>query len=120
TLSKIIDWTDRSTCVLLGDGAGAAVLQPSSDDRGLLGFYLGADGSGGDLLKLPAGGSRLPASEETIRNRLHYFKMNGREVFKFAVKVMGEAAQNVLNDCGLTFDDVDFYVPHQANYRIIE
>lgn len=120
TLSKIVDWTDRSTCILLGDGAGAAVLQPSGDERGILSIHLGADGGGGDLLKQPAGGSRCPATEETVRNRLHYVHMNGREVFKFAVKVMGEAAQTVLQACNLTFNDVDYYIPHQANYRIIE
>lgn len=120
TLSKIVDWTDRSTCILLGDGAGAAVLQPSEDDRGLMAFHLGADGGGGDLLKMPAGGSRMPATVETVQDRLHYVKMSGREVFKFAVKVMGEAAQTVLEKCQLSFDDVDYYVPHQANYRIIE
>jgi len=121
TLSKIVDWTDRRTCVLLGDGAGAVVLQPApAEDQGLLSFHLGADGGGADLLKQPAGGSRLPASEETVRSRLHYVHMNGREVFKFAVKVMGEAAQAALEKCGLGFADVDYYIPHQANYRIIE
>lgn len=121
TLSKIVDWTDRRTCVLLGDGAGAVVLQPApGPDQGLLSFHLGADGGGADLLKQPAGGSRMPASEETVRNRLHYVYMNGREVFKFAVRVMGEAAQAALDRCGLSFADVDYYIPHQANYRIIE
>lgn len=121
TLSKIVDWTDRRTCVLLGDGAGAAVLQPAAEpDQGLLAFHLGADGGGADLLKQPAGGSRMPASEETVRSGLHYVYMNGREVFKFAVKVMGEAAQAALDKCGLSFADVDYYIPHQANYRIIE
>ncbi|HEX6988411.1 MAG TPA: beta-ketoacyl-ACP synthase III [Bacillota bacterium] len=121
TLSKIVDWTDRRTCVLLGDGAGAVVLQPAKEpDQGLLGFHLGADGGGADLLKQPAGGSRLPASEETVRQRLHFVHMNGREVFKFAVKVMGEAAQAALDSCGLSLADVDYYIPHQANLRIIE
>lgn len=120
TLSKIVDWTDRSTCVLLGDGAGAAVLQAAPPGEGVLGFHLGADGGGGEFLMLAAGGSRLPASHETVEKRLHYLTMNGREVFKFAVKAMGEAAEAALARCGLTFDDVDYYVPHQANYRIIK
>ena len=120
TLSKIIDWSDRRTCVLLGDGAGAAVLRPAAPGEGILGLYLGADGSGGDLLKQPAGGSRLPASPETVARGLHFVQMNGREVFKFAVKTMGDAAQAALAQAGLTFEDVDLYIPHQANYRIIE
>ncbi|WP_318751367.1 beta-ketoacyl-ACP synthase III [Thermaerobacter composti] len=120
TLSKILDWSDRRTCVLLGDGAGAAVLRPAPPGEGILGLYLGADGSGGDLLKQPAGGSRLPPSAETVARGLHYVQMNGREVFKFAVKTMGDAAQAALAQAGLGFDDVDLYVPHQANYRIIE
>lgn len=120
TLSKIVDWSDRRTCVLLGDGAGAVVLRPVGPDEGVLSFHLGADGSGAELLKVPAGGSRRPASRETVEQRLHYVYMNGREVFKFAVRVMGEAAQAALARCGLTFADVDLYVPHQANYRIIE
>lgn len=120
TLSKIIDWSDRRTCVLLGDGAGAAVLRPVEAGQGLLGVHLGADGSGADLLKQPAGGSLLPASVETVLGGLHFVHMNGREVFKFAVKTMGDAAQAALARAGLRFDDVDVYVPHQANYRIIE
>lgn len=120
TLSKIVDWTDRRTCILLGDGAGAVVLEPTEPDQGIVGLHLGADGSGADLLYQPAGGSRLPASDETVRQRLHFMQMNGREVFKFAVKVMGEAAQAALDKCNLSLGDVDFYVPHQANYRIIE
>jgi len=120
TLSRIVDWTDRSTCVLLGDGAGAVVLGPVPDDAGILAAYLGADGSGADLLKQPAGGSLLPASLETVKRRLHFIQMQGREVFRFAVNIMGDAAQKALAQCGLTFADVDLYVPHQANYRIIE
>ena len=120
TLSKIIDWSDRRTCVLLGDGAGAAVLRPVEEGQGLLGLHLGSDGSGADLLKQPAGGSLLPASPETVARRLHFVQMNGREVFKFAVKTMGDAAQAALAQAGLGLDDVDVYVPHQANYRIIE
>jgi 3-oxoacyl-[acyl-carrier-protein] synthase-3 len=120
TMSRIVDWSDRRTCVVFGDGAGAAVLRPVEPDAGLLGVHLGADGSGAELIMQPAGGSRLPASHETVAQRLHYLRMNGREVFKFAVRVMGEAAQRALEQCGLSFADVDLYVPHQANYRIIE
>lgn len=120
TVSKILDWEDRSTCVLFGDGAGAVVLKSSPVNTGILSIYLGSDGSGAELLHLPAGGSRLPASQETIKSRQHYMRMNGKEVFKFAVKVMGEAALKALDKCGLTKEDIDFLVPHQANYRIIE
>lgn len=123
TLSKIVNWKDRSTAVLLGDGAGALALERvDAEDgaEGLLSVYLGADGRGGDLLKQPAGGSRLPASVETVTQGLHYLQMNGREVFKFAVQIMGDAAEEALRRAGLTFADVDLYVPHQANVRIIE
>lgn len=119
-LSRIVNWHDRGTCVLMGDGAGAALLRPVSEGYGLLGFHLGSDGSGGDLLKVPAGGARLPASPETLAQGQHYIYMNGREVFKFAVVTMGEAAEQALARCGLGFEDVDWYVPHQANQRIID
>lgn len=120
TLSKITDWTDRNTCVLFGDGAGAAVLGPVASGFGFLSFELGSDGSGGDLLKQPAGGSRLPASKETVDERLHFIQMAGSEVFKFAVKIMEQSAINVLEKAGLTKEDIDFLVPHQANLRIID
>lgn len=120
TLSTILDWSDRNTCVLFGDGAGAVVLGETEAGYGILGVNLGADGSGGDLLKLPAGGSRNPASEQTLSQRMHFVHMNGNEVFKFAIKVMGEAAVKALEDAGLTAADVDFLVPHQANIRIIQ
>ena len=120
TLSKILDWTDRNTCVLFGDGAGAVVLGETKPGCGILGMHLGADGSGGDLLKLPAGGSRMPASAETVNQRLHFVHMDGNEVFKFAIKVMGEAAKSALEDAGLTSNDVDCLIPHQANIRIIQ
>jgi len=120
TLSRILDWTDRNTCVLFGDGAGAAVLGETAEGCGLLGSHLGADGSGGDLLKLPAGGSRCPASPETVSNRQHFVHMNGNEVFKFATKVMGEAAVKALDNAGLKAEDVDVLIPHQANIRIIQ
>lgn len=119
-LSTITDWTDRSTCVLLGDGAGALVLQPTDQSRGIRSFYLRSDGAGGDLLKLPAGGSRLPASEQTVRNRQHFIWMVGREIFKFSVVVLEEATRKVVERAGLTLDDVALVVPHQANSRIID
>lgn len=118
-LSKITDWQDRSTCVLFGDGASAIVLGPV-ERGGFRSFVLGADGSGGNLLELPAGGSRLPASYETVSQRLHYIKMNGREVFKFAVRIMGEAALEAIEKAGLNPSDIDLFIPHQANIRIIE
>ncbi|HET6453717.1 MAG TPA: beta-ketoacyl-ACP synthase III [Armatimonadota bacterium] len=119
-LSSVTDWTDRSTCVLFGDAAGAVVLGPTSSDTGVLSSYLGADGSGSELLKIEAGGSKLPTTEETVRNRKHFIKMEGREVFKFSVRVMCEAAIKALDMCGLTPADIDLFVPHQANMRIIE
>jgi 3-oxoacyl-[acyl-carrier-protein] synthase-3 len=112
-LSKILDWTDRSTLVLFGDGAGAVVLEPVKTG-GFLGFELGADGGGGDSLWLPGSGSRH------FENADKLVKMNGREVFKFATRVMVSSASKVLDQCGLTVDDVDVYVPHQANRRIID
>jgi 3-oxoacyl-[acyl-carrier-protein] synthase-3 len=118
-LSKIVDWTDRSTCVLFGDGAGAVVIE-RVDAGGFLGFELGADGGGGKYLELPAGGSRLPATAETVAQHRHFVTMNGREVFKFATRVMVSSATAVLGECGRSIDDVDVYVPHQANVRIID
>ncbi|MBM4465743.1 MAG: ketoacyl-ACP synthase III [Chloroflexi bacterium] len=120
TLSRIMDWTDRNTCVLFGDGAGALLLQASDAPGGVLSFTLGADGSGGDLLMLPGGGSRHPASAETVAQRLHYARMNGREVFRFATRIMGQAAKEAIQAAGLKIDDVDLFIPHQANIRIIE
>lgn len=120
TISKILDWNDRNTCVLFGDGAGAAVLGTVNEGYGILGIELGAEGSGGQYLKLPAGGSRMPASELTVSDKLHYVHMNGNEVFKFAIKVMGEASVKALENAGLTAKDVDFFIPHQANIRIIQ
>jgi 3-oxoacyl-[acyl-carrier-protein] synthase-3 len=118
-LSKIVDWQDRSTCVLFGDGAGAVVIERSRDG-GFLGFELGADGSGGSQLYMPAGGSRAPATAETVATRQHFAKMNGREVFKFATRVLVDSAEKVLEQSGVPVEDVDLYVPHQANVRIIE
>jgi 3-oxoacyl-[acyl-carrier-protein] synthase III len=118
-LSRILDWSDRGTAVLFGDGAGAVVLERVSEG-GFLGFELGADGSGGPQLYLPAGGSRWPATAETVAERKHFVQMNGREVFKFATRVLVTSAQKVLAECGKTVEDVDVYIPHQANVRIIE
>jgi 3-oxoacyl-[acyl-carrier-protein] synthase III len=119
-LSRITDWQDRNTAVLFGDAAGAAVLRPVDAPRGILATYLGADGGKGDLLELPAGGSRLPASHETVEGRQHYMKMKGNEVFKFAGRAMAMANQKALARAGLTIDDVDLLIPHQANMRIIQ
>src|SRR3954449_2840163 len=113
-LSKILDWTDRSTLVLFGDGAGAVVLEEVADGGGFLGFELGADGGGGENLWLPGSGSRK------FENPDRYVKMNGREVFKFATRVMVSSAAAILEECGKTVADVDVYVPHQANVRIID
>ncbi|MFA5276397.1 MAG: beta-ketoacyl-ACP synthase III [Candidatus Omnitrophota bacterium] len=118
TLSAITDWQDRNTCVLFGDGAGAAVLAPVAAG-GILSTYLGCDGSRVDLLNMPAGGSRKPASKETVEARQHYVKMQGNDLFKIAVKTMTEAALVVLKQARLTFSDVDLIIPHQANARII-
>ncbi|MGG1616951.1 beta-ketoacyl-ACP synthase III [Paenibacillus sp. NRS-1782] len=119
-LSRITDYTDRNTCVLFGDGAGAVVIGEVPEGRGFQSFDLGAEGAGGGLLKLEAGGSRLPASADTVENKQHYIYMNGREVFKFAVRVMGTATVDVLAKAGLSKDDIDVFVPHQANIRIIQ
>lgn len=120
TLSRIIDWTDRATCVLFGDGAAAVVLRPCAPDEGFLSFHLGADGSGGSLICLPAGGSRVPASAQSVAAGGHFLKMNGREVYKFAVRVIPRALETVVAQAGYTINDVDCFVPHQANLRIIE
>jgi len=120
TLSRVVDWSDRAYCVIPGDGAGAAVLRPAPPGRGLLSFVLGADGSGADLLKMAAGGSRLPATAETIKQGLHYAYMDGQEIFRFAVSVVGDLATECLDRAGLTLADVDLIIPHQANARIIE
>lgn len=120
TMSKILDWKDRSTCILFGDGGGAAVLQPVKDGFGFLGFELGSDGSGGTLLSQPAGGSKHPATLETIEKNLHTLQMEGKEVYKFAVRIMGDVSFKVLEKAGLTKDDIDLLIPHQANMRIVD
>lgn len=119
-LSRITDYTDRNTCVLFGDGAGAVIVGEVPEGRGFKSFDLGAEGAGGSLLQMEGGGSRLPASVETVENKKHYIYMNGREVFKFAVRVMGTATIEVLRKAGLERTDVDLFVPHQANIRIIQ
>jgi 3-oxoacyl-[acyl-carrier-protein] synthase-3 len=119
TLSKIINWHDRATCVLFGDGAGAVVLG-RVPEGGFLGFELGSDGEGGKELSIPGGGSRNPSSAETVAQEMHFLQMNGREVYKFATRVLVSSAEKVLDEVGLTVDDIDLYVPHQANKRIID
>jgi 3-oxoacyl-[acyl-carrier-protein] synthase-3 len=119
-LSAITDWEDRSTAVLFGDGAGALVLRAEEGDRGLLASYLNCDGQGGPLLMLPAGGSAMPASAETVLRRQHYLKMNGNEVFKFAVRALPDAIEQALARAGLGVGDMELLVPHQANQRIID
>ena len=119
-LTKITNWEDRNTCVLFGDGAGAVVLEESENESGMLSSYWKADGSLGELLYQPAGGSRIPATDQSVAQRLHYLHMKGNEVFKHAVKKMGEAAVEALKSAGLKKEDVDYLIPHQANIRIIE
>jgi len=120
TLSKITDWKDRNTCVLLGDGAGAVVLRKEKGDSGILSCYLGANGQYGDLLNMPAGGSRLPATLTTVKKRLHYLKMRGNETFRIAIPEMASAVKRGLEKAGLNKNDVDLLIPHQANIRIIK
>jgi len=120
TLSRITDYTDRNTCILFGDGAGAVVLGQVEEGRGFRSFELGADGSGGELLKVSGGGSRMPSSEQSISEKQHYIHMAGNDVFKFAVRIMGSAAEDALAKAGLAKEDVDLLIPHQANIRIIQ
>jgi 3-oxoacyl-[acyl-carrier-protein] synthase-3 len=119
TLSRIVNWKDRNTCILFGDGAGAFVLQASEEPGGVLSAVLRSDGSGGDVLSLPGGGSRHPASMQTLYDGLHYIQMNGREVFRFATRVMTEATQQTIQSEKMTMDDIQLLIPHQANQRII-
>ncbi len=118
-LSSITDWTDRSTCVLFGDGAGALVLGRGPRGKGIVSSFLASDGSKADILKMPGGGSRFPTSHETVDEKMHYLKMDGQEVFKNAVSSMGKVAVKALEQCGLTGDEISYFVPHQANARII-
>jgi 3-oxoacyl-[acyl-carrier-protein] synthase-3 len=119
-LSTIVDWQDRSTCVLFGDGAGAAVLRSRSEEHGILTTCMGADGSLADILLMPAGGARYPATKESVSAGMHYLKMDGKEVFKNAITAMQTAAEEALRRCNLTVDDVKCVIPHQANIRILE
>jgi 3-oxoacyl-[acyl-carrier-protein] synthase-3 len=118
-ISKALDWQDRSTCVLFGDGAGAVLVRPS-DNGSIFAFDLGNDGSGAPFLNMPAGGTRLPASHETVDARQHFLRMNGREVYRFATRRVVESCQKTLDDAGVAAAEVDLFVPHQANQRIIE
>lgn len=119
-LTRLVDWTDRTTCVLIGDGAGAAVLGPSRRGGGLLASVVGADGSAGDILQLPAPGSRIPASPEMIARGQHRARMDGQAVFRLAVRIVPEAIARVASAAGLRIEEIDWIVPHQANQRIIE
>ena len=119
-VSSAIDYTDRNTAILFGDGAGAVVLEPSESRTGLLAFELGSDGSAWDALYFPGGGAANPFSQQVLDKREHYMRMDGKRVFKFAAKVMSETVQTVVQRSGVAFDDIDFIIPHQANVRIIE
>jgi 3-oxoacyl-[acyl-carrier-protein] synthase-3 len=120
TLSKITDWSDRNTCVLFGDGAGAVVLGPTEDGLGILSSSIGADGKGGKFLTMPAGGSRMPSTIETVKQKLHYIKMEGSEVFKFAARVMAKSVLETIAIAGYSMEDINYFIPHQANIRIIK
>ena len=117
-MTSLVDWTDRSTCVLFGDGAGACIIGKSKE-RQIVSYFIGCDGSGSNLLRLPAGGSRIPATEDTVKNKLHFLKMEGNEVFKLAVKVMADAANKAITKAGFLCSDIDLLIPHQANIRIL-
>jgi 3-oxoacyl-[acyl-carrier-protein] synthase III len=119
TMTRILDWTDRGTCILFGDGAGAVVVSPCAEGEGILGTVLGSDGAGAVLLNVPAGGSRQPLTPALIEQRQNCLMMKGKEVFRFAVDIMGEAAVQALDSVGLSPADVDLFIPHQANIRII-
>jgi 3-oxoacyl-[acyl-carrier-protein] synthase-3 len=119
-LSKFVDWTDRSTCVLFGDGAGAVVMEPCPQGEGLLATYMKSDGSLAELLCIPGGGSRMPFNPDAMMNRQQYIKMKGDGVFKWAVRAMTDAARIVMDDAGKTIEDLALVIPHQANIRIID
>ena len=120
TLSKVIDWTDRNTCILFGDGAGAAVFGAVEDGYGMRAFDLGSDGSGADALDIPSSGSLCPVTPETIEQRLNFVHMDGKAVFRFATKVMGKTVETSLHRAGMEREELDYLVPHQANIRIIQ
>lgn len=119
-LSKLTDWSDRATCVLFGDGAGAAVMTPCEAGEGILGTYMRSDGALADLLHIPAGGTRQPTTLESVQRGDHFIKMKGDGVFKYAVRAMEDAAHQVLKQANVSLDDVDLFIPHQANVRIID
>ncbi len=119
TMSRIIDYTDRNTCVLFGDAAGAMLVEPAAEGEGFIDFHNEIDGSGGDALKMPAGGSRIPASKQSVEQGLHFVKQEGQQVFKFAVRKMYECCSDLLDRHGYTAKDVKLLIPHQANRRII-
>ena len=120
SLSRVTDWTDRNTCVLFGDGAGAMIFEASETDNDIVSTYLGADGTHTEILNIPAGGATLPTTQETVEQRLHFVKMVGKEVFKVAVSKMALAVNKAQELAGLTDNDINLYIPHQANLRIIE
>jgi len=120
TLSRLINWEDRGTCILFGDGAGAFVLQASEDPGGLLSAVMRSDGSGGNALSVPAGGSKYPTTAETVAKGMHYIQMNGGEVFRFATRVMAHSSQEAVEQAQLKMSDINLIIPHQANRRIIE
>ncbi|MEQ9582230.1 MAG: beta-ketoacyl-ACP synthase 3, partial [Arenibacter sp.] len=119
-MSSIIDYTDRTTCIIFGDGAGAALFEPNNEGLGLQDEYLRSDGVGRNFLKMDAGGSLLPASEETVKNRQHFIYQDGKSVFKFAVTNMADSAAKIMERNKLSHEDVDWLIPHQANKRIID
>lgn len=119
TMTRVLDYQDRGTCILFGDGAGATILQ-KSDKQGILSICLGSDGGGWDLLYQPGGGSKMPPTEQSIKDRMHYLKMNGKEVFKMAVKSMGNASVEAIEKAGIKAEDIDIFIAHQANYRIMD
>ncbi|MCE5321737.1 ketoacyl-ACP synthase III [bacterium] len=119
-LTRVTNWTDRSTCILFGDGAGAAVVGPVDKDEGMLGFDLGSDGKSSNVLCIPGGGTRNPLTHESLDAHANKTHMEGREVFKFAVKIQSEATERLLKSLGMTTDDIDMVIPHQANVRIID
>jgi len=119
-MSSIIDYTDRTTCIIFGDGGGAALFEPSTEGLGLIDEYLRSDGTGRKYLRIEAGGSLMPASEETVRNKRHFVYQDGKSVFKFAVSNMADVAAKIMERNGLSHEDVDWLVPHQANKRIID
>jgi len=119
-LSKITDWEDRTTCILFGDGAGAVIVEPTIEDRGILSMSVNSDGSMWDLLHLPAGGSKIPASRESVDNKLHFIKMRGNETFKFAVRALEDLVIRILEENKLDPSQISLLIPHQANLRIIQ